>query len=179
LWRTHFGADPSVIGRSITLNKQDYLVVGVAMRGFTYPDDGELWVPLNLTKDDRANVTAFNNQVIGKLRRGATVEQAGTQVAVIAQNIVAANPALKDGYALRVTTLLERRVGHIRSTYLMLFGAAGFVLLIACANLASLLLSRGFGRQHWEHRAAELFGNRWWKVACLVFSVELPEQSLP
>jgi len=160
LWRTHFGADPSVIGRSITLDKQDYLVVGVAMRGFSYPDDGELWVPLNLTKDERANITSFNNQVVGKLRRGATVEQARTQVAVIAQDLINANPALKEGYALRATTLLEGRIGHVRSTFLMLFGAAGLVLLIACANLASLLLARGWGRQREMAMRAALGASR-------------------
>jgi putative ABC transport system permease protein len=146
-WRAHFGADRSVIGRTITLSKEQYVVVGVASRGFAYPRRADIWVPLVLTKDDRENVTAFNNVVLGKIRPGATVAQTEVQLDVVAQDIVKANPPLKDGYKLHATTLLDDRIGDVRSTYLMLFGAASFVLLIACANLASLLLARGFGRQ--------------------------------
>ncbi len=147
-WRSHFGADSSVLGRTIRLNNVEYVVAGIASRGFAYPDHSDLWVPLVLTSDDRQNATSFNLSVIGKLRRGATVEQAQSQLAVIAQDIIKANPALKEGYELRAATILDRQVGHIRSSYLMLFGAAGFVLLIACANLGSLLLARGAGRRH-------------------------------
>ena len=146
-WRSHFGGDSGIVGRTIRLNNQEQVVVGVASRGFDYPYRADVWVPLILTDDEHTNVTSFNNQIVAKLRLGATVGQARTQLAVIAQDIINANPALKEGYSLRVATMLDRRVGNIRSTYLMLFGAAGFVLLIACANLASLLLARGWGRQ--------------------------------
>jgi putative ABC transport system permease protein len=147
VWRDRFGADRGVIGHTITLDKLDYTIIGVASRNFEYPNKSDLWIPLVLSKDDLQNATAFNNQVIAKLGRGQSIQQAQAQIAVAAQNVVNAHPALKDGYALRLTSLLQRRIGNIRSTYLMLFGAAGFVLLIACANLASLLLSRGWGRQ--------------------------------
>jgi putative ABC transport system permease protein len=146
-WRAHFGADATIIGRPIRLNNQEYVVVGVAPRGFVYPDRSDLWVPLILTDEEKQNPTSFNNSIIAKLRRSATVGQAQTQLAVVAQNIITAYPALKEGYSLRVVTILERRVGNVRSVYLMLFGAAGFVLMIACANLASLMLARGSGRQ--------------------------------
>jgi putative ABC transport system permease protein len=146
-WRSHFGADASVVGRTIRLNNTECVVVGIAASGFVYPDRSDLWVPLVLAADERLNATSFNNSIIGKLRRRATVSQARSQLAVIAQNIITANPALKEGYELRAATVLDRKVGRIRSSYLMLFGAAGFVLLIACANLASLLLARGSGRR--------------------------------
>jgi predicted permease len=146
-WRTHFGADPEVIGHTITLDKNQYIVIGVASRGFAYPDRADVWVPLSLKKDELQNVMSFRDNVVAKLRRGATVAQAKAELAVIAQDIINANPVLKEGYGLRVETMLDRSVANIRSAYLMLFGAASFVLLIACANLASLLLSRGFGRQ--------------------------------
>jgi putative ABC transport system permease protein len=146
-WRSHFGADPTVIGRVLTLDKREFVVVGVAARGFVYPNRAEIWIPLVPTKDDLQNATLFSIQVIARLRRGETISQVQSQLSVIAKDIITANPALKIGYGLHATSLLERRIGNIRSTYLMLFGAASFVLLIACANLASLLLARGWGRQ--------------------------------
>jgi putative ABC transport system permease protein len=146
-WRTHFGADPSVLGRTIRLNNLEYVVVGIAARGFAYPDRADLWVPLAPKDDERENVAAFNNSVVGKLRRDATVGQAQSQLAAIAQGIIQAHPALKDGFELRAATVLERTIRNVRSTYLMLFAAAGFVLLIACANMASFLLARGSGRK--------------------------------
>jgi putative ABC transport system permease protein len=147
LWRSHFGADPGVIGRTITLDKLDYTIVGVASRGFEYPHKSDLWVPLILSAEERTNITSFNRQVVAKLRPGQSIGKAQAEVSVVAHNIADANPALKEGYALRVDSVLNRSIGDVRSTYLMLFGAAGFVLLIACANLASLLLARGWGRQ--------------------------------
>jgi predicted permease len=147
LWRAHFGADRGVIGRAIVLDKQEYVVVGVAPREFAFPDFADLWIPLVLSKDDRTNVTMFRLHVIARLRSGVKLPEAQAQLAVVANNIVSANPQLKDGYALHAVSILDKRVGYLRSTYLMLFGAASFVLLIASANLASLLLARGFGRQ--------------------------------
>lgn len=146
-WRDHFGSDSSVIGRTIRLNRLEYVVVGIAARGFAYPERADVWVPLVPTNDERENVTAFNNNVVGKIRRDVTVAQAQAQLAVISDNTIKAHPELKEGYELRVATVLDRKIRGVRSTYLMLFAAAGFVLLIACANLASLLLSRGSGRK--------------------------------
>jgi len=159
-WRVHFGADRNVIGRSITLNKQDYIVVGVAARGFAFPTRADIWVPLTLSKDDRENATAFDIIVVGKMRPGVTTAQTVSQLAVVAQDIISANPQLKDGYKLRATTILDRRIGDVRSTYLTIFGAASFVFLIACANLASLLLARGFGRQREMAMRAALGASR-------------------
>ena len=147
LWRAHFGADSGIVGRTITLNKQEYVVAGVVSRGFAYPNRADLWVPLVLPKDNLQNVASFRNQVICKLRQGSTTAQAQAQLNVVAQDIINANPILKDGFRLHVVSALDRSIGDVRSTYLMLFGAASFVLLIACANLASLLLARGWGRQ--------------------------------
>jgi putative ABC transport system permease protein len=159
-WRSHFGADRGVIGRTITLDKQDYIVVGVASCGFAYPSRADLWVPLTLSKDDRENVTAFNVIVVGKMRPGVTTTQTETQLAVVAQDIVNANPVLKAGYKLHAATILDSKISDVRSTYLMIFGAASFVFLIACANLASLLLARGFARQREMAMRAALGASR-------------------
>jgi len=159
-WRVHFGADRGVVGRTIRLNKQGYIVIGVASRGFAFPSRADVWVPLTLSKDDRENATAFDIIVVGKMRPGVTTAQAENQLAVVAKDIVNANPVLKAGYKLRATTILDRRIGDVRSTYLMIFGAASFVFLIACANLASLLLARGFGRQREMAMRAALGASR-------------------
>jgi putative ABC transport system permease protein len=159
-WRTHFGADRGVVGRTITLNKQDYIVVGVASRGFAFPSRADVWVPLTLSKDDRENATAFDIIVVGKMRRGVTTAQTESQLAVVAQDIVNANPVLKAGYKLRATSLLDGKISDVRSTYLMIFGAASFVFLIACANFASLLIARGFGRQREMAMRAALGASR-------------------
>jgi putative ABC transport system permease protein len=159
-WRAHFGADRSIVGRVITLNRKDYVVVGIAPRRFAFPDRADIWVPLTLTKDEQANVTMFNLDVVAKLRSSATVPEAQAELTVVAKDIVGANSELKDGYVLRADTVLNKKVGDIRSTYLMLFGAASFVLLIACANLASLLLARGFGRQREMAMRAALGASR-------------------
>jgi len=159
-WRAHFGADRGVIGRAITLNKQQYTVVGVASKGFAFPDHSDLWVPLMLAKDEFTNATMFDLEVVARLRRGIALTQAQSQLNVIAQDIANSNSPLKEGYGLNAVTILDSKVSNVRSTYLMLFGAAGFVLLIACANLASILLSRGFGRQREMAMRAALGASR-------------------
>jgi predicted permease len=147
LWRTRFGADSSIIGRTLILDKEPYTVVGVAAKGFSFPEGCEAWLPLSLTSADELNQTFFMLQFIGKLCRGENVEQLKPQLFTIAERIVKGNPELSAGYSFSAQPLLEGRVQNIRSAYLVLLGAATLVLLIACANLASLLLARGSGRR--------------------------------
>jgi putative ABC transport system permease protein len=159
-WRTHFGADPGVIGQTIILNKEAYVVVGVAESGFAYPQRAAIWLPLVLSNDFRQNALNFDVEILARLRSGATIAQAQSQLNVIAKQIAAVNPPLKVGYELKAATLLSRRIGDVRSTYLMLFAASGFVLLIACANLASFILSRGSARQREMAMRAALGASR-------------------
>ena len=147
LWRTRFGADSSIVGQTLTLDKEPYTVVGVAVRGFAFPEDTEAWLPLSLKPEEQQNVMFFNLQFIGKLRRGQKVEQLKPQLGTIAQRIAKDSPELGSGFNLPAQPLLEEHTVNIRSAYLLLLGAATLVLLIACANLASLLLARGSGRQ--------------------------------
>lgn len=147
LWRTRFGADPGVIGRSITLDKKEYTIVGVASKTATVPSKIDVWSPLDVSPEERLNPLDFDITILAKLRKGETIAHAAAQLNTIGARIRNSNDILKQGYDIFPITLLNRRVQGVRSAYLMLFGAASFVLLIACANLASLLLSRGWGRQ--------------------------------
>src|SRR5579864_3381950 len=159
-WRTHFGGDPGVIGQTIILNKEAFVVVGVAERGFAYPQRASIWLPLALSNDFRQNAMNFDVEILARLRSRATILEAQSQLNVIANQIAVANPPLKSGYKLQAATILSRRVGDVRSTYLMLFAASGFVLLIACANLASFILSRGSARQREMAMRAALGASR-------------------
>jgi predicted permease len=147
LWRTRFGADPSIIGRTLIFDKDPYTVVGVAQKGFAFPEACDGWLPLSLTAEDKLSQTFFMLQFVGKLHRGQNIDQLKPQLSTIAQRIVKDNPELSAGYSFSAQPLLEGRVQNIRSAYLVLLGAATLVLLIACANLASLLLARGSGRR--------------------------------
>jgi putative ABC transport system permease protein len=157
LWRTRFGASPSILGQSLTLDKMPYTVVGVAARGFVFPPECEAWLPISWSLEDKQNPMFFNLQFIGKLRRGQQLEQLRPQLDTIAQRLAqeskllpafqGMSPERGADFHLPADLLLEEHTVNIRSAYFVLLGAATLVLLIACANLASLLLARGSGRQ--------------------------------
>jgi putative ABC transport system permease protein len=147
LWRSRFGADSSVLGKSLILDKESYTIVGVAARGFDFPEKNEAWLPLSLSPADKQNHIFFMLQVLGKLRRGQEMEKLNAELNTIAQRAMKDVPELSAGYSFSSRSLLEDQVGDTRSAYLILLGAATLVLLISCANLASLLLARGSGRQ--------------------------------
>ena len=147
LWRSDFGADPSVIGRTLILDKKPYTVVGVASPGFSFPESNQAWVPVELTPETEHQQAFFMFQFLGRLRRGHRIEQLNAELATIAQRIVKDNPELSGGLRFVAQSLFESRVENIRTAYLILLAASTLVLLISCANLASLLLSRGSSRQ--------------------------------
>jgi putative ABC transport system permease protein len=147
LWRTRFAKDPSVIGRQLILDKEIYTIIGVAANGFAFPEKSEVWLPLTLTPEIERNQKFFRFQALGKLRKGEKLETLQAELATIGQRIVKEEPSLSAGYRLSAEPLLESRVQNARQGYLVLLAAATFVLLIACANLTSLLMARGWGRQ--------------------------------
>jgi predicted permease len=147
LWRAHFAEDPSVIGRQLILDKEIYTVVGVAAKGFAFPEGSEVWLPLSLTPDVQQNQMFFRFNVLGKLGKSARLETLQADLSTIGERILKANPVLGKSYKLSAQPLLESRVEDARESYLVLLAAATLVLLIACANLTSLLLARGWGRQ--------------------------------
>jgi putative ABC transport system permease protein len=146
LWRTRFAKDPAVIGHHLILDHQVYTIVGAAAKGFAFPEGTEVWLPLALTPEIERNQKFFRFEVLGKLRKGEKIESVQAELGTISQRIAKENPDLGKDFKLSAELLLESRVQDARESYLVLLAAATFVLLIACANLTSLLLARGWGR---------------------------------
>jgi len=147
LWRTRFGADPGIVGRTLVLDGEPYRVVGIAAPKFAFPDAEQAWTPFAISSADVRNPMFFMLQTICKLRAGETPEKLGAQLDAVAKQSMKDFPALGEGLSLLAKPLLARQIRGSRDAFLMLLAASAFVLLIACANLASLLLARGSGRQ--------------------------------
>jgi putative ABC transport system permease protein len=144
VWQRQFGADPNVVGRAIRLDEQSYTVIGVLPAGLNFPSDKELFVPLALSARALASYfTPFFITLTARLKPGVTRSQADAELATIIK------PGEKGPRfrSLRVMGLQEALLGDVRTMMLVLLGAVGFVVLIACANLANLLLTAAARRQ--------------------------------
>jgi putative ABC transport system permease protein len=148
LWRSRFGADPGVIGRTLGIDAQPYLIAGVLPPGFSWlGNEAQLLLPMSFEPGD--NLNSHNNyfvSVVGRLRPGATQEQARAEVSAFASRIAAESPESR-GLGMDARSLDESMVGGVRRAILVLLGAVAFVLLIACANLANLFLVRAAARR--------------------------------
>ena len=147
LWSQRFGSDPSVIGRNITLDGVKREVIGVMPKGFSYPADRDAWVPLeynqNFVSQQRR---AWYLSVVARLKPGVTPEQSAAEVETLGRNLARQYPDSNSEIGMTTNPLLESMVGDIRPAVLLLLGAVGFVLLIACTNVANLLLARAAAR---------------------------------
>ena len=157
VWRSRFGSDPDIIGRSLTLNNQSYSVVGVMSPGFQFPvgfgymgkvlnDPVEFYVPIAPGSNElvRGNYSFF---AIGRLKPGVSIEQARADMTAIESRLEKQYPEGNTGIGVSLVPTYEQTVKEVRPALLVLLGAVGFLLLIACANIANLMLARTASRE--------------------------------
>jgi predicted permease len=149
LWRRKFGSSPDVVGKALTLNGTLYTVVGVVPPGFTfYGNDRDIYTPIGQWNDPsfRDRRISVSAHVVGRLKPGVTLPQAKADMDVVARNLAAAFPVADKEAGITVVSMKEDIVGNVQPFLLVLLAAVGFLLLIACANVANLLLARSMGR---------------------------------
>lgn len=147
LWKRRFGSDSKIIGKAVTLNGEMWTVVGVMPAGFRFPQIVDLWVPAMVRSTARTRRAQHYLGVIARLKPGLSLDHAQAELDSLARRMELQYPETNAGLGMRLVPLRTQITGNIRPALLVLFGATAFVLLIACTNLANLLLVRATVRQ--------------------------------
>jgi putative ABC transport system permease protein len=148
LWRERFAGDPRAVGQTVQIHREPFTIVGIAPAGFTFPEATDIWTPLEYDARFRSNSRgAWYLGTVGRLRPESTIAQAREEVAAIHTRLAREFPNVNEGVGATVTSLQEAIVGDARGALLLLLGAVGLVLLIACVNVANLLLARVTARE--------------------------------
>ena len=164
-WQRRYGGDPSIIGTSIAVDDAAYTVIGVLPRGFRYPGATDVWLPMGagekylIAFHDNRRIRAM--ETLARLQPGISLQKAGADVSRVMDQLAHEYPDTDQGWQARLRLLQDDTVGNSRRGLLILMGAAGLVLLVACANLAGLLLARSAGRAKEFAIRGALGGSRW------------------
>ncbi|MCM3901970.1 MAG: ABC transporter permease [Pyrinomonadaceae bacterium] len=145
-WQNKFGSDPNVIGRTIQLSGTTHTIIGVMQSGFSFPERSQLWRPLPIDPKQLDRGPHYL-RVVGRLKRDVTLAQAQADMSAIATRLAQEHPEKIAGHGVKLERLTDVVVGDIGLALFVFLGAVGFVLLIACANLANLMLARVGARQ--------------------------------
>ena len=160
LWQRSFGGNPNVLGQKIMISNRPRTVIGVMPRGFRFPEISELWVPLALTPEMFTR-NDHGLSSIARLKDGVSIAEAQAEMTAIASRVEQQNPVTNEGLGVKVTSLHDNLAGDYREALLILLGVVGCVLLVACVNVANLMLARATARQKEFALRAALGAGRW------------------
>src|SRR5260370_4440635 len=163
LWQSRFGGDPAIVGRTVTLDNNRYTVVGILPAGFQLLRWADLWMPIGQYDDDLTEHIHHAFVAIARRKPGISLAQARDEIGRLNQQEAIAYPDAHKGFGVLVQELQDPSAASMRSTLLVLFGAVGLVLLIACANIVNLLLVRNAARER-EVAVRTALGASPWRV---------------